>query len=71
MRKCWREHLKLATDDELRAVVQGLRVLEGHRSLDELRAEINIKAQLAGVLACSDADSDFKYDELASADRGG
>lgn len=65
VRKCWREHLKLATDDELKAVVQGLRVLEGHRSLDELRAEINIKAQLAGVLACSDADSDFKYDELA------
>jgi hypothetical protein len=65
VRKCWREHLQLASDDELRAIVQGLRVLEGHRSLDELRAEINIKAQLAGVLACSDADSDFKFDELA------
>jgi len=65
VRKCWREHLKLGTDDELRAVIQGLRVLESHRSLEELRAEINIKAQATGVLTCSAADSDFKYDELA------
>lgn len=65
VRKCWREHLKLATDDDLRAVVAGLRVLDGHRSLEELRAEINLKAQVVGVLACNAADSDFRYDELA------
>lgn len=65
VRKCWREHLQLADDDQLRTVVQGLRVLEAYRSLDELRAEINIKAQAVGVLACSDAESDFKFDELA------
>jgi len=45
--------------------VRGLRVLEGHLSLDELRAQINIKARIAGVLTCSAADSDFRYDELA------
>src|SRR3546814_7535722 len=49
VRKRWREHLKLATDDELKAVVRGLRVLDGHRSLEELRAEINLKAQVVGV----------------------
>lgn len=65
VRKRWREHLKLATDDELKAVVRGLRVLDGHRSLEELRAEINLKAQVVGVLACNAADSDFRYDELA------
>ncbi|MHA1559828.1 MAG: SAVED domain-containing protein [Alphaproteobacteria bacterium] len=65
VRKCWREHLKLATDDELRTVVHGLRVLDGHRSLEELRAEINLKAQVVGILACNAADSDFRYDELA------
>jgi len=65
VRKRWREHLKLATDDELKAIVCGLRVLDGHRSLEELRAEINLKAQVVGVLACNAADSDFRYDELA------
>lgn len=65
VRKRWREHLKLATDEELKTVVRGLRVFEGHRSLDELRAEINLKAQVVGVLACNAASSDFRYDELA------
>ena len=65
IRKRWREHLKLTTDDKLKRVVRGLRVLEGHRSLEELRAEINLKAQVVGVLACNAADSDFRYDELA------
>lgn len=65
VRKCWREHLQLADDHQLKAVVQGLRVLEAYRSLDELRADINIKAQAVGVLASSDAESDFKFDELA------
>lgn len=65
IRKRWREHLKLTTDDELKSVVRGLRVLEGHRSLEELRTEINLKAQVVGVLACNAADSDFRYDELA------
>jgi hypothetical protein len=65
VRKRWRDHLKLASNDELKVVVRGLRVLDGHRSLDELRAEINLKAQVVGVLACNAADSDFRYDELA------
>lgn len=65
VRKLWREHLKLGSDDELKAVVCGLRVFEDHRSLDELRSEINLRAQVVGVLACNAADSDFRYDELA------
>ena len=31
--------------------VGGLRVIEGHRSLDELRSQINLKAQVVGVMA--------------------
>ena len=65
VRRRWREHLKLGSDDELRAVVRGLRVLDGYLSLEELRTKINLKAQLVGVLACNAADSDFRYDELA------
>lgn len=65
VRECWREHLKLEADEQLRSIVRTLRVIEGHRSLQELRDEINLKAEAVGVLACSAADSDFRYDELA------
>lgn len=65
VRKRWRQHLKLASDDELKAVVRGLRVLDGHRTLEELRSEINLKATVVGVLTCNAAESDFRYDELA------
>ncbi|MGX5843701.1 SAVED domain-containing protein [Mesorhizobium sp. ArgA1] len=65
VRKCWREHLKLGSNEELKAVIRGFRVIDGHRSLDELRSEINFRATVVGVLACSDADSDFRFDELA------
>ena len=65
VRNRWRQHLKLASDDELKVIVRGLRVLEGHRTLEELRSEINLKATVVGVLACNAAESDFRYDELA------
>jgi SMODS-associated and fused to various effectors sensor domain len=65
IRKLWREHLKLGSNDELRDLVRGLRVLEGHLSLEELRSQINLRAQVVGLLTCSDANSDFRYDELA------
>ena len=65
MRKCWREHLKLRSDDELGAVVRGMRVIDGYVSLEELRAKINLKAHGVGVLACNAAESEFRYDELA------
>lgn len=65
VRHLWRDHLQLADDEALRDVIAGLRVLEGHRSLDELRSSINLRAQVVGMLAQSDANSDFRYDELA------
>jgi hypothetical protein len=65
VRRLWRDHLHLADDESLRDVLAGLRVLEGHRSLDELRSNINLRARVVGMLAHSDANSDFRYDELA------
>ena len=65
VRKCWREHLKLESDERLRDVVTGLRIVDGHRSLEELRQEVNDKAASVGLVSCSAADSDFRYDELA------
>ncbi len=66
VRKLWREHLKLASDDELKRVVTGLRILDGHRTLEDLRSEINVKARVVGLLTCETA-SEFRYDELARA----
>ena len=66
VRKLWREHLKLHSDDELKRVVTGLRILDGHRSLEDLKSEINFKARVVGLLACETA-SEFRYDELARA----
>ena len=65
VRKCWREHLELEDDEQLQAVVSGLCVVDGHRSLQELREQIKVKAEAVGVPACNAADSDFRYDELA------
>lgn len=65
VRKLWREHLKLENDDELKVIARNFRILDGNRSLEELRAEINLKAQVVGLQPCNAADSDFRYDELA------
>ncbi|MHB8926571.1 MAG: SAVED domain-containing protein [Bacillota bacterium] len=65
VRKAWREHLNLTCDRELKKVITGFRIVEGHRSLDEMRAQINRRAQAVGLLSFSDSISDFRYDELA------
>lgn len=65
IRKCWREHLGLADDEALKNILRGFRIMDGHRSLDELRTDINVKAQVVGMLTCSATESDFRYDELA------
>lgn len=65
VRSCWRQHLDLPNDESLRSIVEGLSIRHGYRSLEELRQEINIKARLVGLKSFSDAESDFRYDELA------
>jgi hypothetical protein len=65
VRQCWREHLGLARDAELRELLMGFRVLEGHRSLEELRQQLNLKAQSVGLVTSPETQSEFRYDELA------
>ncbi len=64
VRKLWREHLELSNDEELRETISYFRIFEGHRSLEELRTQINFKARIVGLLSCENT-SDFRYDELA------
>lgn len=65
VRKLWREHLGLTSNDELRNILTGFRLLENSRSLEEMRTEINFRAHAVGLLTCTASDSDFRYDELA------
>jgi hypothetical protein len=66
IRKLWRDHLGFGDDDDtLRELLTGFRIVQNHRSLDELRSQINITAHAVGMLTCHAADSDFRYDELA------
>jgi hypothetical protein len=65
VRQCWREHLALPDDDSLRVIVEGLAIVEGYRTLQQLRDEINLKAETVGLSPCRASDSDFRYDELA------
>jgi hypothetical protein len=67
VRKLWREHLSLADDDALRRVLTGFRIFDGHRSLDELKESITLRARTVGVITSSPTSSDFRFDELARA----
>ena len=64
VRKLWREHLGV-DDAGLRGILSGFRIFEGHRSLDQLRRDISITAEVVGLLAIGDDASDFRLDELA------
>jgi hypothetical protein len=64
IRKLWRTHLNLENDEDLRAIISGLRIFDGHYSLDQLRDSVNLKAKALG-LATYHTNSDFRYDELA------
>ncbi len=67
VRKLWREHLELPDDEVLRAVLTGFRVFDGHRSLDELKESITLRARTVGVITTASTTSDFRFDELARA----
>lgn len=65
IRRCWRDHLELPDDESLREIIEGLVIVDGYKTLLELRDEINFKAELVGLLPNRASDSDFRYDELA------
>lgn len=64
VRKCWREHLKLDTDDELYAIVSSLHIKDNHHDLEYLRSQVSLKFRLVGLVGAEDATT-FQYDEAA------
>lgn len=66
VRKLWREHLGLATDEELREVLTGFGIHENHQSLEQMRDSVNERFRVVGLTTCRDALA-FKYDGVAKA----
>ncbi|MCQ4260940.1 SDR family oxidoreductase [Stutzerimonas stutzeri] len=64
VRKLWREHLKLASDDELKKVLEGLHIATAQRSLTQLREEVNLRFRVVGLISCHDS-SEFRFDAAA------
>lgn len=63
IRATWREHLKLSTDEELRRVLQPLR-LERGPTLAKLRGDLNYALQAAGLQPVAEGCFVHPYDDL-------
>lgn len=66
VRKLWREHLKLSSDDELASILDGFHITASQRSLEQLRHEVNLHFRLVGLVACNDT-VEFRFDAAARA----
>ncbi|HFN0786003.1 TPA: SAVED domain-containing protein [Klebsiella variicola subsp. variicola] len=66
VRKLWREHLKLSTDQELYDVLKGFHIDDHQPSLEQLRQNVNLHFRVIGLLTC-ETNSEFKYDGAARA----
>lgn len=64
VRKCWREHLGLGSDDELYAILGGLHIRDNHHDLEYLRKQVSLNFRLVGLVGAEDATT-FQYDEAA------
>lgn len=64
IRKCWREHLKLENDEQLRDVLARFHIKPAHMSLEDMRHRVSERFRLVGLLG-EEMASDFRYDEAA------
>lgn len=66
VRKLWREHLKLKTDEELYEVLKNFRIHHFYYSLERLRQDVNLRFRVVGLTPCEHS-SEFRYDAAAMA----
>ncbi|PNU03243.1 SAVED domain-containing protein [Novosphingobium guangzhouense] len=64
VRKLWCDHLGLSSDEELRSLLSGFGIHEGHASLEQMRDAVNDRFRVVGLTTCRDTLS-FKYDGAA------
>ncbi|MDU6435043.1 MAG: SAVED domain-containing protein [Pantoea sp.] len=68
VRKLWREHLKLSSDQELMEVLEGLHIHESQPSLEVMRQTVNLRFKVIGLITCEHS-SEFRFDGAARAIR--
>ncbi|WP_108429647.1 CBASS system CD-NTase-associated protein Cap4 [Klebsiella aerogenes] len=66
VRKLWREHLKLSTDQELEQVLTGFYIHQSQPTLEAMREKVNTCFQIIGLITC-ETSSDFRFDAVARA----
>lgn len=64
VRKLWRDHVGLKTDDELKDLLDGFRIQHGSSSLEHLRDQVNVHFQLVGLCGCHET-LEFRFDATA------
>ena len=64
VRKCWREHLGLASDEELFAILDRFHIQDSQPDLEKMRREVSIQFRLVG-LAGHENETVFLYDDAA------
>ncbi|MBZ9801099.1 SAVED domain-containing protein [Mesorhizobium sp. ES1-6] len=64
VRRHWREHLRLGSDEELFAVIDGLHIKDNHHDLEYLRKLVSLNFRLVGLVGAEDTTA-FQYDEAA------
>ncbi|KDC57247.1 SAVED domain-containing protein [Bordetella bronchiseptica] len=64
VRRCWREHLGLSTDEDLYDLLDGLHITEGHHTLEYLRDQVSLRFRLVGLTG-AESETAFIYDEAA------
>jgi len=63
VRECWKEHLGIETDEELRRVLMPLRIIEAS-TMSQLRESASQKLRLAGWKPYDEATISSRYDDL-------
>ncbi|MDU6441836.1 MAG: SAVED domain-containing protein [Pantoea sp.] len=66
VRKLWRDHLKLSTDQELEQVLTGFHIHQSQPTLEAMREKVNTCFQIIGLITC-ETGSDFRFDGAARA----
>lgn len=64
VRKLWREHLGLASDEDLRSALSGFHVDSYTPPLQTLREQVNLQFRVVGLKPCTNASA-FTYDGAA------
>lgn len=64
VRKLWRDHLELSTNDELKDVLQGFHIEKGADTLEALRDKVSLYFRIVGLKG-RDLETTFIYDQAA------